>query len=135
MASDCTRQVLARLASGMSFGIRLGGCQSHPRLSQDLPALPPAKNALDAARNGYTFYKHLQADDGHWPGEYGGPLFLLPGLVIGSYVTGMPFKQEEKLEMIRYLFNRAHPEDGGWGMCVYFSTLWNCLSHGASQTC
>jgi lanosterol synthase len=43
-------------------------------------------------------------------------MFLLPGLVIGSYVSGMDFKKEEKLEMIRYLFNRAHLEDGGWGM-------------------
>ncbi len=45
-------------------------------------------------------------------------MFLLPGLVIGSYVTGMTFEEEERLEMIRYLFNRAHPEDGGWGMYV-----------------
>ncbi|KAF7798580.1 hypothetical protein EIP86_009802 [Pleurotus ostreatoroseus] len=87
-------------------------------LPVNLPTLPPAKDALDAARNGYKFYKHLQAEDGHWPGEYGGPMFLLPGLVIGSYVTGMPFKDEEKREMIRYLMNRADPEDGGWGIHV-----------------
>lgn len=88
---------------------------------QGLPELPKPKDALDAARNGYKFYKNLQAHDGHWPGEYGGPMFLLPGLVIGSYVTGMTFEEEERLEMIRYLFNRAHPEDGGWGM--YIPTL------------
>ena len=86
---------------------------------QDLPSLPPAKDPLSAARNGFTFLKHLQADDGHWPGEYGGPMFLIPGLVIGSYVTGMPFKQEERLEFIRYLFNTAHTEHGGWGMSVF----------------
>jgi lanosterol synthase len=88
------------------------------RMLQDAPELPKPKDALEAARNGYRFYKHLQAHDGHWPGEYGGPMFLIPGLVIGSYVTGMTFKEEERLEMIRYLFNRAHPEDGGWGMSV-----------------
>lgn len=27
------------------------------------------------------FHSTLQADDGHWPGDYGGPMFLLPGLV------------------------------------------------------
>ena len=43
-------------------------------------------------------------------------MFLLPGLVIGSYVTGMAFKLEERLEMIRYIMNRAHPDDGGWGV-------------------
>lgn len=25
------------------------------------------------------FYAALQAEDGHWAGDYGGPLFLLPG--------------------------------------------------------
>ncbi|KAI0924004.1 hypothetical protein AcW1_006791 [Taiwanofungus camphoratus] len=87
-------------------------------LPLNLPPLPEPEDALAAARNGYTFYKRLQAKDGHWPGEYGGPMFLLPGLVIGSYVTGMGFKMEEKLEMIRYLLNRTHPEDGGWGIHV-----------------
>nr|UPX76572.1 putative oxidosequalene clavarinone cyclase 804 [Hypholoma fasciculare] len=83
-----------------------------------MPDLPPAKDPLDAARNGYKFYKELQSHDGHWAGEYGGPMFLLPGFVIGSYVIGMPFKQEERREMVRYLMNRAHPEDGGWGIHV-----------------
>ena len=83
---------------------------------QNLPSNPPAKDALEAARNGFNFYKHLQSPDGHWPGEYGGPMFLMPGLAIGSYVTGMDFKREERLEMIRYLLNRAHPEDGGCGL-------------------
>lgn len=85
-------------------------------LYQNLPDLPKADNALEAARNGYTFYKHLQADGGHWPGEYDGPMFLNPGMVIGSYVAGMEFPMEERLEMIRYLLQRAHPDDGGWGM-------------------
>ncbi|KAJ7880320.1 terpenoid cyclases/protein prenyltransferase alpha-alpha toroid [Mycena olivaceomarginata] len=87
-------------------------------LDLNYPALPPAKDAFSAAKNGYTFYKTLQSHDGHWAGEYGGPMFLLPGLVIGSYVSGMGFKVEERQEMIRYLMNRAHPEDGGWGIHV-----------------
>ncbi|KAH9939145.1 lanosterol synthase [Amylocystis lapponica] len=84
----------------------------------NLPDLPRPQDALGAARNGFTFFKHLQADDGHWPCEYGGPMFLIPGLVIGSYVSGMGFKLEERLEMIRYLINHAHPVDGGWGIHV-----------------
>lgn len=91
-------------------------------LPLDAPPLPKPTDALEAARNGYSFYKRLQAHDGHWPGEYGGPMFLLPGLVIGSYVVGMEFTLEERLEMIRYLLNRAHPEDGGWGMYVHTHT-------------
>lgn len=83
---------------------------------QNYPPLPKANTPLDAARNGYTFYKNLQSPDGHWAGEYGGPMFLLPGLVIGSYVSGMSFLEVERLEMIRYVLNRAHPDDGGWGL-------------------
>ncbi|KAJ7287848.1 terpenoid cyclases/protein prenyltransferase alpha-alpha toroid [Mycena rebaudengoi] len=82
----------------------------------NLPATPSAKTALDAARNGYSFLKNLQAPDGHFAGEYGGPMFLLPSLVIASYIAGAPFREEERLEMIRYLIHTAHPEDGGWGI-------------------
>lgn len=32
-------------------------------------------------RRGLRYYASLQAEDGFWPGDYGGPLFLLPGLV------------------------------------------------------
>ena len=46
-------------------------------------------------------------------------MFVLPGLVIGSYAARMSFIDEERLEMIRYLFNRAHPDDGGWGLYVF----------------
>ncbi|KAF7309636.1 Terpene cyclase/mutase family member [Mycena indigotica] len=82
------------------------------------PTLPRAKNPLEAAQNGFAFYKNLQSHDGHFPGEYGGPMFLLPGLVIGSYISGMEFTIQERLEMIRYLMNRAHAVDGGWGIHV-----------------
>ena len=29
----------------------------------------------------------LQCEDGHWAGDYGGPMFLLPGLIISLYLT------------------------------------------------
>ncbi|PNH08616.1 Cycloartenol synthase, partial [Tetrabaena socialis] len=35
-----------------------------------------------------SFYECLQQEDGHWPGDYGGPMFLLPGLIIALYTTG-----------------------------------------------
>ncbi|KAH7101707.1 terpene synthase [Auriculariales sp. MPI-PUGE-AT-0066] len=87
-------------------------------LRMDAPTSPPATNGLEAARKGFSFLKRLQAPGGHWPGEYGGPMFLLPGFVIGSYVSGMPIPEEERLEIIRYICNLAHPEDGGWGLHI-----------------
>lgn len=67
----------------------------------------------------YDFYKRLQAKDGHWSGEYGGPLFLTPGLVITLYVTKTPIPKEWKIECARYLANiqrKGGPGDEGWGM-------------------
>ncbi|MED6207796.1 hypothetical protein PIB30_038990, partial [Stylosanthes scabra] len=62
----------------------------------------------------------LQTEDGFWPGDYGGPLFLLPGLVIGLWVTGALnaiLSPEHKHEMKRYLFNHQN-KDGGWGLHI-----------------
>lgn len=36
---------------------------------------------MNALRCGLRFYSTLQAEDGHWPADYSGPLFLMPGLV------------------------------------------------------
>lgn len=36
-----------------------------------------------------TFYMGLQAKDGHWAGDYGGPLFLLPGRRVLPRPVGM----------------------------------------------
>lgn len=45
---------------------------------KDTPDLEdPAGDPFKAAQNGFEFYKQLQSADGHWAGEYGGPLFLV----------------------------------------------------------
>jgi len=46
-----------------------------------LSALPAANSAKEAAVNAARFYCKLQAEDGHWAGDYGGPLFLMPGML------------------------------------------------------
>lgn len=50
--------------------------------------LPKAHTALKGALNGVTFYAALQTEDGHWAGDYGGPLFLLPGRKVMLWLVG-----------------------------------------------
>ena len=77
-------------------------------------------DALDAARKAMAWYQVLQADDGHWAGDYGGPLFLLPGLVVVWYVTGQLetlLGADRRAAIAHYL--RVHQQtDGGWGMHI-----------------
>ena len=66
------------------------------------------------------FYETLQQDDGHWPGDYGGPMFLMPGLIITLYVTGCldtVLSIHHKHEMTRYLHNHQN-KDGGFGLHI-----------------
>ena len=44
-----------------------------------IPLLSPPYSPADSAINGMKFYLNLQAEDGHWTGDYGGPLFLMAG--------------------------------------------------------
>ncbi|KAL3700609.1 hypothetical protein R1sor_018631 [Riccia sorocarpa] len=66
------------------------------------------------------FYSTIQSDDGHWGGDYGGPMFLLPGLIITLHVTGAlntVLPPAYQLEIRRYLYNHQN-EDGGWGLHI-----------------
>uniref|UniRef100_A0AAX7U4N6 Terpene cyclase/mutase family member n=1 Tax=Astatotilapia calliptera TaxID=8154 RepID=A0AAX7U4N6_ASTCA len=78
---------------------------------------PAAHTAVDAAVKGMHFYSQLQAEDGHWAGDYGGPLFLLPGLLITCHVAKISLPEAWKKEMVRYLRSVQLP-DGGWGLHV-----------------
>lgn len=90
-------------------------------ICQDLPNLPRASTALQAAENGLRFFSKLQLGSGQWACEYGGPMFLLPGLIITLHVTEMPLSQPEQTEIIRYIFSvqnvgKKNGGDGGWGL-------------------
>ena len=58
-----------------------------------------------------------QLPDGHWSGDYGGPMFLLPGLVIACRVTGTDLTPYEQARMVEYLTRTQHAR-GGWGLHV-----------------
>ncbi|KAM4669951.1 lanosterol synthase isoform 2-T2 [Amazona ochrocephala] len=82
-----------------------------------LTASPVAGTAREAARKGMRFYAALQAEDGHWAGDYGGPLFLLPGLLITCHTAKIQLPEGVRKEMVRYLRSVQLP-DGGWGLHV-----------------
>lgn len=79
--------------------------------------MPEAKTPLQAIENGLSFFEKLQLEPGNWACEYGGPLFLLPGLVITWYVTETPIPEWESIEIRNYLFARQN-KDGGWGLHI-----------------
>ena len=77
-------------------------------------------NVEDYLRDGLSFFERLQCDDGHFPGDYGGPMFLMPGLIIVLYVTKHIDKVltiHHKREMLRYLKNHQR-DDGGYGLHI-----------------
>lgn len=45
-------------------------------------------------------------------------MFLLPGIVITWYVTRTPIPDAHATAIKDYLFARAHPDDGGWGLHI-----------------
>ncbi|KAG0504631.1 hypothetical protein KC19_N011500 [Ceratodon purpureus] len=94
----------------------------------ELPAQLKIENQGDLTEEAVTttlrrslrFYSTIQAHDGHWPGDYGGPMFLMPGLVIALYVTGSlntVLTPAHQKEMRRYLYNHQN-KDGGWGLHI-----------------
>lgn len=64
-----------------------------------------------------SFYSRLQLPEGHWACDYGGPSFLLPGLIFAMYISDTPVPEEWKAEIVRYLKNAVN-EDGGWGLHI-----------------
>lgn len=54
----------------------------------------------------------VQTADGHWAGDYGGPMFLLPGYAIVMHAAGITIPEHIRLEIIRYLSNMQSEEGG-----------------------
>lgn len=80
------------------------------------PELATPETPFDAAKNGASFFKELQEEAGTFPCQYKGPMFMTIGYVASSYFTKSPIPEHERIELIRYIVNTAHPVDGGWGL-------------------
>ncbi|MBE2247880.1 MAG: terpene cyclase/mutase family protein [Candidatus Competibacteraceae bacterium] len=88
------------------------------RTSQQIPEYTTEENEIiKAFEQGVLFYSTLQTPDGNWPGDYGGPMFLLPGLVVASHITSQPIPEPFATLIVRYLLNHQL-EDGGWGLHI-----------------
>ncbi|KAF6266299.1 cycloartenol synthase [Scenedesmus sp. NREL 46B-D3] len=82
--------------------------------------LPSAERVEQHLKGAISFYECLQQDDGHFPGDYGGPMFLMPGMIIALYTCGQldkVLRKEAQAEMVRYLHNHQN-RDGGFGLHI-----------------
>uniref|UniRef100_A0A448YVA5 Terpene cyclase/mutase family member n=1 Tax=Pseudo-nitzschia multistriata TaxID=183589 RepID=A0A448YVA5_9STRA len=87
-----------------------------------LPSPPPDMSSSpttieECCRKAVQFYNMLVCEDGHWAADYGGPHFLLPGLIVTWYVMNRPSKliDEKQAQMMAH-YIRVHQQlDGGWG--------------------
>jgi hypothetical protein len=81
------------------------------------PSMDPPKTVHEATRKAAHFYSMLQCEDGHWAGDYGGPHFLMPGMVTAWYVMGKPteFLDDAQVELLKHYILVHQQSDGGWG--------------------
>jgi len=84
---------------------------------REIPPESLSDRATQTIRLAQENLRRLQAEDGHWPGDYGGPMFLLPMLVALYYATGtldrVPARRREG--MVTYFSNVLHA-DGSIGL-------------------
>lgn len=85
-----------------------------------------------STKKGINYYKELITSDHFITGDYGGPMFLLPGLIITAYVTDSELPKAHQALMKAYIYNQQN-EDGGWGLHIEgHSTMFgSCLNYVA----
>lgn len=85
--------------------------------TDDVEKFERTNDVIASLRNAMKFYSKLQTEDGHWSDDYGGPMFLMPGLIFTCYISGVEIPDSHKKEMKRYLYNHQN-SDGGWGLHI-----------------
>ena len=81
------------------------------------PSFAKPKSVQEAAHKATHFYSMLQTEDGHWAGDYGGPHFLMPGIIIAWYLMGKPDRMlnQDQVELMKHYITVHQQSDGGWG--------------------
>nr|CAB3448825.1 unnamed protein product [Digitaria exilis]CAB3448849.1 unnamed protein product [Digitaria exilis] len=113
--------------------MRMQFAKANPE-SLDLPAirLEEHEDVTEEAvsttlKRAISRYFTLQAHDGHWPGDFGGPSFLMPGLVLNMLVCWIedPNSEAFKLHIPRVYEYLWLAEDGMKMKCYNGSQLWD----------
>ncbi len=77
--------------------------------------LSPQTDPRAAMERAVENLQQLQADRGSWPGDYGGPMFLLPMYLGLTYATKR-LPDAQRTERIKTYFFNVQREDGSWGL-------------------
>nr|BBJ70065.1 oxidosqualene cyclase [Imperata cylindrica] len=106
-------------------------CAKGNRYQHDLPRIKLEEDehvteeiVLISLRRAMDQFSSLQASDGHWPGDFSGIMFIMPGLIFALYVTrslDVVISPEHQREICRYIYNHQN-EDGGWGTLILGSS-------------
>ncbi|TVU43315.1 hypothetical protein EJB05_09774 [Eragrostis curvula] len=110
-SSDIIARMQLAKENNFSFGINKGKDETaHVDLNQT--------TVSETLRKALNYFSAIQAHDGHWPGDFPGPLFTTATMIIVLYVTrslNNTLSSEHVKEICRYLYNRQNV-DGGWGL-------------------
>jgi squalene/oxidosqualene cyclase-like protein len=98
-----------------AYQIRKYLLQKQGNKATDTSFLPTT--VYDACHKAAHFYSMLQCEDGHWAADYGGPHFLMPGLVVAWYIMGKPqlLLDDDQVALIKHYILVHQQVDGGWG--------------------
>ncbi|HXS17185.1 MAG TPA: prenyltransferase/squalene oxidase repeat-containing protein, partial [Polyangiaceae bacterium] len=87
-------------------------------------SLPDPDDIRSNIELGIGWLARTQDADGSWPGNYGGPMFLLPLYIVTANIIDEPIDAATRAKMMQYIL--AHQNtDGGFGLhvegpsCVY----------------
>lgn len=84
--------------------------------STSLPnTTPTAKRVEDHLKGAIAYYECLQQEDGHWPGDYGGPLFLMPGQYMPNTHAQIGTPLHKRLHTTLHRLRAGQEKAGGAG--------------------
>lgn len=118
-------------SSDLVYRLQMAGefSEGNLKVDENLGLNERIQTSLNA---GWKYFEKLQQPTGNWPSDYGGPMFLIPGLITVSHTTETSLPVPQQKLIIRYLYNQQN-EDGGWGLHIeghstMFGTVMNYVT-------